>query len=85
MEAILYFIGTMIMLVAAIIIGSLVLVKDTKKFKIKFGWKGFEVSGSFNNKKKQHRIIDPILRVDESCLATLQKYGVAFSLEMLIL
>lgn len=52
MEAILYFIGTMIMLVAAIIIGSLVLVKDTKKFKIKFGWKGFEVSGSFNNKKK---------------------------------
>lgn len=52
MAAILYFIGTMIMLVAAIIIGCLVLVKDTKKFKIKFGLRGFEVSGSFDHKKK---------------------------------
>ena len=52
MEAMLYFIGTMIMLVAAIIIGCLVLAKDTKKFRIRIGWKYFEVSGYFYHKKK---------------------------------
>ena len=54
MEAILYFVSTMLMMVAAIIIGCLILVKNTKKFHIQFSWKGFEVSGSFFRKKKKH-------------------------------
>ena len=54
MEVVLYFIGTMIMMVAAIIIGCLILVKNTKKFHIQFSWKGFEVSGSFFRKKKEN-------------------------------
>ena len=36
MEVVLYFIGTMIMMVAAIIIGCLILVKNAKKFHINF-------------------------------------------------
>jgi len=54
MNAILYFAGTMIMLITAFIIGCLILVKDTKKFHIQFSWKGFEVSGSFFHKNKKH-------------------------------
>ena len=40
------------MLLAVCFIGSLVLAKNTKDFHIKFGLKGFEMSGSFYKDQK---------------------------------
>ena len=42
----------LLMLIAACFIGSLVLAKDTKDFHISFGYKGFEMTGSFFEHKK---------------------------------
>lgn len=41
------------MLLAVCFIGSLILAKNTKDFQIKFGLKGFEVSGSFYRNQKE--------------------------------
>lgn len=48
MEIILAFIGSILMLLAVCIIGSLILAKNTKEFHIQFSlFKGFDMSGTF--------------------------------------
>lgn len=49
---------TILMLIAICFIGSLVLVKNTKEFHIRFGLlKGFDISGSFfeSNNPQEHQ------------------------------
>lgn len=53
MEDIITLIIVILMLMTSSFIGSLILVKSTKKFYIKFGLTGFEISGSFFNDKKK--------------------------------
>lgn len=50
-EIILAFIGSIAMLIAICVIGSLVLAKDTKEFHMQFSlFKGFSLSGTFFDK-----------------------------------
>lgn len=46
-----------LMLFAACFIGSLILAKNTQEFHISFGWKGFDISGSFfpNNNPQENQ------------------------------
>ena len=46
-NVIITFLIVIFMLFAVCFIGSLVLAKNTKDFHISFGWKGFDMSGSF--------------------------------------
>lgn len=52
-DIIITLIAVILMLIGVCFIGSLVLAKNTKKFHINFGWKGFDISGSFFENSNQ--------------------------------
>lgn len=55
MEVILTLVISILMLIAACFIGSLVLLKDTKEFHMHFGFKGFDISGTFFDRNKHQK------------------------------